>query len=320
MKTILHKSADTVGVCVVGSYGLGLTFVTDRAPGPGQTVQGTRFETGHGGKGSNQAVACARLGAKVDLITVIGDDSAGADARLLWEAERVKTAAVATIEGTTMVGAIVVEASGENRIVVVPGVLDRFEVEHLAPLDELLTSCDVLVVGLEIPVEIAAEALRRGRRAGVVTVLNPAPPKPLPAGMLNDVDHLVPNLHEAIELAGAPEHESPERLVVSAAFAAVPNLAITLGDEGVILRSGGVIGRVPALEVTAVDTTGAGDSFTAAYAVAIGAGCPPFAAAAYANAAAGHTVTLEQVVPALPYHTQLPDLASVAGANPGGDT
>ena len=160
---------------VVGSYGVGLTLATDRVPDAGETVIGRSFSTGHGGKGSNQAVAARRLGARVTLFTAVGADAFGAGARALWDDEGVEHDQVVTGTGSTMVGVILVDASGENRIAIAPGVLSDFGPQHLDRLADALADCDVLLVGLEIPLATAVAALRAGRAAGVTTVLNPAP-------------------------------------------------------------------------------------------------------------------------------------------------
>ena len=169
------RADDPPRVVVVGSYGVGLTLVADRFPAAGETVVGRSFATGHGGKGSNQAVAAARLGATVTLCSAVGTDDFGERARGLWSMEGVDHHLVSTVDGSTMVGVILVDSSGENRIAIAPGVLDAFSADRLAGLDEVLVGADVLLVGLEIPVDTATAALRAGRVAGVTTVLNPGP-------------------------------------------------------------------------------------------------------------------------------------------------
>ena len=301
---------------VVGSYGVGLTMTLRRVPGAGETVLARSFVSAHGGKGSNQAVGAARLGASVSLCTVVGDDEHGREARRLWADEQVGTSLVHTLPGATMVGFILVEDGGENRIAIAPGVLDAFGADHLAGLPAALADAEVLVVGLEIPVPTAHEALRLGRAAGVTTVLNPAPapPRGLPDGMLALVDHLTPNRSEAMALAGATEARSAEELLSSPVFAEVPVVALTLGGEGVLLDVAGDRRHVPAEPVRAVDTTGAGDAFTAAYAVSLAGGHSPLAAARFAVRAAAHCVTIPEVVPSLPRARDLDRADDTIGA------
>lgn len=289
-------------IVVVGSYGVGLTVRLDRAPVAGETVVGTAFDAAHGGKGSNQAVAAARLGARVRLCTVVGDDPYGERARELWASEGVECTLVRSARGTTMVGVILVEATGENRIAIVPGVLALFGQEQLTGLEDVLADVDLLVAGLEIPVDTAQLALLAARRAGVPTLLNPAPapPRPLTAELLDAVDHLTPNQSEASILTGLPLDADPYDLVGHQVFDPVSTVALTMGAAGVLVRSAGRVEHIPSPDVSAVDTTGAGDAFNGAYAVAVAGGDDPFTAARFAVRAAAHSVQHEHVIPSLP--------------------
>lgn len=295
-------------VVVVGSYGVGLTLTTDRVPDAGETVIGRSFSTGHGGKGSNQAVAARRLGARVTLLSQVGTDTFGGDARGLWTAEGVDHRLVRTAPGSTMVGVILVDATGENRIAIAPGVLSEFGPEHLGGLDAALADADALLVGLEIPLETAAAALQAGRRAGVTTVLNPAPapPEPLPHHVLALVDHLVPNRTEAARLTGIAADSDASALLHGAGLASVDTVVLTLGGDGALVRTAGATTALAAHPVaTVVDTTGAGDTFSAAYTVRLAAGDHPVPAARFATRAAAHCVGIAEVVPSLPYWSDL---------------
>lgn len=304
----LPHPAPRTHVVVVGSYGVGLTLATDRVPEPGETVIGHSFSTGHGGKGSNQAVAARRLGATVTLFSMIGSDAFGQGARDLWSDEGVDHDHVAVAEGSTMVGVILVDATGENRIAIAPGVLTSFGPDDLAGLDTALETADVLLVGLEIPVATAVAALQAGRRAGVPTVLNPAPapPEPLPADLLSFVDHLLPNRTEAAHLTGRATDSDPFDLLADTSLDRVPTVVLTLGAEGALVRSGDEICAVPAVPVAdVVDTTGAGDTFSAAYSVQLARGADPVTAARFAARAAAHCVGIAEVIPSLPYDRDL---------------
>jgi ribokinase len=300
------------GIVVVGSYGAGLTVTLPRAPRAGETVVGTDFAVAHGGKGSNQAVAAARLGARAVLCTVVGDDRHGAAARELWRAEGVDASLTQTVLGTTMVGVILVDEQGENRIAIVPGVLDRFAPDALGGLTSKFEGTEVLLVGLEIPAATACAALRIGRQAGLTTNLNPAPAptSPLPRQLLAAVDHLTPNRTEAATLTGLPPDADPLDLVRHPVFEAVPTVALTLGGDGVLLRSGGRLEHIPSPAVDVVDTTGAGDAFNGAYAVGLSRGDTPEDAARFAVQAAAFAVTRALVVPSLPHRD---DLISTTG-------
>lgn len=296
------------GVLVVGSYGAGLTVRVPKAPLAGETVTGSAFTVAHGGKGSNQAVGAARLGAHVLLCTVVGDDQYGADAHDLWRAEGVDASLTRTLTGSTMVGVILVDDQGENRIAIVPGVLDDFAPRSVASLTERLRGIDVMLVGLEIPVRTAHAALGLARARGITTVLNPAPApaEPLPAEMLGLVDHITPNRTEAATLTGSAPDADPVALAGHPVFGRVPNVVLTLGADGALLREpDGRTELIPAPVVDVVDTTGAGDSFNAAYAVALARGESPSAAAKYAVRAAAFSVTRALPIPSLPYEADL---------------
>jgi ribokinase len=268
-------------VAIVGSYGVGLTVELDRVPDAGETVIGRAFRRDHGGKGSNQAVGCARLGAEVDFLTAIGDDAFGEDAAALWLDEGVLAEAVIG-NGATMVAPILVEPGGVNRIVVVPGALEQLSRGHVDSFAERIAAADICVVQLEIPLDTALYALEVARRAGVRTILNPAP-APTEA-IAPVVDYLTPNETEANSVSGARG-----------------TLVLTLGEQGA--QIGGE--RVPAFPADAVDTTGAGDAFTAAFAVALAEGLPDLEAVRWGCAAGAHMVEHPGVVPGLPTRAQL---------------
>jgi ribokinase len=295
-------------VIVVGSYGVGLSLTMERMPEAGETVTGEQFSTGHGGKGSNQAVAVARLGATAVLCTAVGSDAFGEQAKALWADEGVDFTMVRTLPGSTMVGVILVDAAGENRIALAPGVLADYTADCLDGLVTALTDADVLLVGLEIPVDTAHEALRLGRDAGVVTILNPAPAPPvaLPAGMLALADHVTPNRTEAARLAGLPTDSDPAVLVGAACFADVGTTVLTLGRDGALIRQGDAVDKIDAVVARhVVDTTGAGDAFNGAYAVSLAGDLAPIDAARFAARAASWCVSRREVIPSLALRSDL---------------
>jgi ribokinase len=268
-------------IAIVGSYGVGLTVELDRVPDAGETVIGRTFRRDHGGKGSNQAVGCARLGAHVDFLTAIGDDEFGQDAATLWEDEGVAAQAVIA-SAATMSAPILVEPQGVNRIIVVPGALAELSRAHVDAFAERIAAADVCLVQLEIPVDTALYALEVARRAGVRTILNPAPAPAEP--IAPEVDYVTPNETEA-----------------AAVREAKGTLVLTLGEQGAEI--GGQ--RVPAFPATVVDTTGAGDAFAAAFAVALAEGLSDLDAVRWGCAAGAHMVEHPGVVPGLPTRAQL---------------
>jgi ribokinase len=268
-------------VAIVGSYGVGLTVELDRVPDAGETVIGRTFRRDHGGKGSNQAVGCARLGAHVDFLTAVGDDEFGQGAATLWVDEGVVAQTVIG-SAATMSAPILVEPQGVNRIIVVPGALAELSRAHVDAFADKIAAADVCLVQLEIPVDTALYALEVARHAGVRTILNPAPAPAVP--IAPEVDYVTPNETEAAAVRDAKG-----------------TFVVTLGGQGAEI--GGE--RVPAFPATAVDTTGAGDAFTAAFAVALAEGLSDLDAVRWGCAAGAHMVEHPGVVPGLPTRAQL---------------
>ena len=275
-------------VAVVGSYGVGLTFGSARAPERGETVVGTLFRTDDGGKGSNQAVGAARLGAEVSFLTAVGEDTFGDRAYELWETEGVDASAVVRSAEPTMTAAILVEESGDNRIVIVPGALATLTPADVDGFSPQIEAADILLVQLEIPVGTALHALAVGRAAGVRTVLNPAPAPTEPITPV--ADYVVPNETEA-----------------RAILRSTATLVVTLGEQGA--RIGEDV--VPAFPARVVDSTGAGDAFCAAFAVALAEGASDLDAVRWGCAAGAHMVEHPGVIPGLPSRAALEERLKV---------
>jgi ribokinase len=269
-------------IAVVGSYGVGLTFGVDRAPERGETLIGSLFRHDHGGKGSNQAVGAARLGADVALLTAIGTDAFGEAALGLWAEEGVDAGAVVRPPLPTMTAAILVEAGGDNRIVIVPGALSALAPVHVDSFASRIAEADVLLVQLEIPLETALYALEVAQAEGVRAILNPAPAPREP--LVLACDYVVPNETEAAAVEGVRAMH-----------------VVTLGDEGATL-DGDIL---PAFPARPVDTTGAGDAFCAAFAVALAEGSSDAEAVRWGCAAGAHMVEREGVVPGLATRSEL---------------
>jgi ribokinase len=291
-------------IAVVGSYGAGLTMRVPRAPVAGETLSGGVFASGHGGKGSNQAVAAARLGAEVSFLTAVGRDQFGEAARQLWADEGIDASGVRTTDSATMVGFILVDDDGENRIVIAPGALDDLTPDDVAAFADRIAEADLLIVSLEIPLPVAVAALRIGHERGVRTLLNPAPAAPLPDEAWQWIDILTPNASEARTLTGADPDAvaTPDELIDRLRDRFAGTIVLTLGDQGSVIDHDGQRSHMPPVRVEkVVDTTGAGDCFTGALAVALVRGDDLPDAVRFAAAASAHTVGIAEVIPALPY-------------------
>lgn len=286
-------------IAVIGGYGVGMTMTLDRAPEAGETVGGGRLSVGHGGKGSNQAIGIARLGMPAAIFTAVGDDAAGDAALAFWSDEGVDASAVARVPGATMTGFILVDATGENRIALADGALADVQPDALDAFEPLLARAALVVVSLEIARDVALEGMRRARDRGIPVLLDPAPATP-DRGLVTAADVLTPNRGELGTIVGDPG------LDVDAALDRLREwypgrVVVTCGADGAIVDDDGRRTRVPAPRVEhVVDTTGAGDAFTAALAVALAEGADLVDAARFAAAAGAWAVTVREVIPALP--------------------
>lgn len=301
-------------IAVVGGYGVGMTMRVARAAHAGETITGGELSIGPGGKGSNQAVAAARLGVDVSLHTAVGRDSAAADARDLWRRERVDATTVVVGERPTMTGFIVVDSEGENRITIAPGALTEMTAESLETCRDRFREADLVIVSLEIPIAAAEAALRIAHEVGTRTLLNPAPAAELPHRLWDWVDIVTPNHSEAIEMLGrgAPV-DDPRSLARQLQERVGGVVVMTAGANGVFVHDGTDEFVVEPIRVAGVvDTTGAGDAFTAALGVALAEGRTLIDAVGFAAAAGAHAVTIADVIPSLPTRAELDDLLCAA--------
>ncbi|MFF8472727.1 ribokinase [Streptomyces sp. NPDC015414] len=276
---------------VVGSANADLVIGVERRPAAGETVLGGDLAVHPGGKGGNQAVAAARLGARTALLARVGDDAHG---RLLLDAQRaagVDTAGVLVGGAPTGVALITVDPSGDNSIVVSPGANARLTPADVRRAAGLLGASRVVSAQLEIPLETVVEVVRN-LADGSRFVLNPSPPRELPAEVLAACDPLIVNEHEARVLLGAQGASGEPADWAPLLLARGPrSVVVTLGAAGALVCDSSGVTRVPSVRVDAVDTTGAGDAFTAALAWKLGSGAALPAAAAYAALVGAAAVT-----------------------------
>jgi len=291
-------------VIVVGSLNMDLVVRMPRIPQPGETLLGGVFKTFPGGKGANQAVAAARLGAHVTMIGCVGGDAFGQQMRDTLTAEGIDTTYVLVHpESATGVALIQVDARGQNSIAVASGA--NFQLTS-ADVEKAMLSIgkfDVLVMPLETPLETIYTAAQIASRKGAKVLLNPAPAQVLEKDLLQLVDILLPNEYEVGLMTGASQenadiHQSAEKLI----SLGVKNLIVTLGNQGALFFDGktNTDMLIPACPLQAVDSTAAGDCFVGALAVGLCEGKPIPAAAEFASAAAAISVTRVGAQPSLP--------------------
>jgi ribokinase len=307
-------------ITVVGSYATGLTMKVKRLPSTGETLLGTGHRLDYGGKGSNQAVGSARLGAKVNFVARIGEDAFGEMALGLYRDEGIDVAYVKqTVGAPTGVGFIMVEAaSGNNCIVIDPGANELLTADDISGCAAAFESTSVVLTQLEIPVAAAEAALRLGRAGGTITILNPAPVRHLPPSVLQLIDVLTPNQVEAKLLTGrSPDAViEPEQLARELIRRGVKQVVMTMGERGALIVTSSSSTRVPAVPMSAVDTTGAGDAFNAGLAIALASGASLEAAVQFAVVTGGLAVTKEGVIPSLPTRDEVRDFYQKSGMTP----
>jgi ribokinase len=306
-------------ITVVGSLNVDLVVRAPRAPGAGETVAGTSFARHAGGKGANQAAAAARLlstATTTALIGRVGTDAEGDFLLATLERLGVDTSGVGrTADVGTGIAAITVseqgESRGENRIVLVPGANQTLSPGILGQHHDVLAAAHVLLLQLEIPLPTVQTAARMGREKHATIILDPAPARPLPPGLLRLCDYLTPNEGELAILLHRPASTHPASIDELTAGAqqllaqGARNVVVKLGDRGALLVTPAEAHHLPAFPVTAVDTTGAGDAWNGAFAVALCEGLAPPAAARFACAAAALSVTRPGAIASLPARAEV---------------
>ncbi len=296
-------------ITVVGSFAVGLTLRAPRFPVKGETLLGSDFDMGPGGKGSNQAVGAARLGAESHLVAVIGADIFGDIAVNLYQQEGVGTEYLRrTSERNTGVGFITLNDQGDNHIVLDMGANHLFSPEDVERARPLIASSDVVLSVLEISPQTAARGLALAREHGALSILNPAPAQPLDDSLLAHVDVLTPNETELRILSGLAPDDPTDTLELAHRLQqrGVKQVVVTRGGEGaLIVMADGAVERVPGQKVNVVDTTGAGDAFTCALGVALAEGQPLVDAVRFATYAGALACTKLSVIPALPFREEV---------------
>jgi len=296
-------------VTVLGSFVADLAFRTDRIPVWGETLMGSEFKLGPGGKGSNQAVAAARAGGRVSFISKLGPDPFGDMARALYKSEGIDTQFLFSTQSATGAAAIIIDAhKGENAIIIVPGACFEVTAAEVDQARALIADSSVFVAQLELPLTVVEHGLALAHSLGVPTILNPAPAAPLPESIYRHIDYITPNESEAASLTGVSVSTIADAEKAADAFLArgVPNAIITLGAQGVFVKSAQVRAHVPAVSAgKVVETTGAGDAFNGGFAVALSEGMGLIEAARFGCATAGISITRPGTAPSMPTRAEI---------------
>lgn len=299
-------------ILVVGSLNMDLTCSANRLPNSGETVIGRKFQTAPGGKGLNQAVQCARLGAKTTMLGKVGADDFGKALLQVAEKNGVDVSHILTdpeeSTGVAVIQLEVKEGGTQNRITVCPGSNYSITVEELTWLKDAISAYDMVILQFEIPMNVIEAVAGWAHEAGVPVMVNPAPAAPMSDVLLVCATYLSPNEHEAALLADHPIRVDPEInfddiAIVSEAFRkrGVENLIITMGSNGSVVAGHDGIHHTPCVRMPEVaDPTAAGDSFVAAFCTALTAGLPEEHALAFASHTAAITVSRMGALPSLP--------------------
>ncbi|TMN21506.1 ribokinase [Lentibacillus cibarius] len=267
-------------VCIVGSINMDLTVTTDKIPQQGETVMGSEFFANPGGKGANQAVAAARMGANVHFIGAVGDDAFGEKLLTNFANEGIQTGGVETIPETATGTATIILSDNDNRIIVAPGANHCATPELAERHRSKITGSDVVLLQLEVPMETIVYTVQAAAESGVPVILNPAPYQSLPDSVLQGVHWMTPNELEAKGFAEDPLYDMIQE-----------KLIITRGDKGASFTINGQERHVPGYGIFVMDTTGAGDTFNGALTAEIARGTAMDEAVRMANAAAALSVT-----------------------------
>ncbi|PIF10861.1 ribokinase [Janthinobacterium sp. 13] len=300
-------------IVVIGSINMDLVLRVPRMPLPGETLTGGAFRTIPGGKGANQAVACARLSGKVAgaqqvaMVGCVGDDAFGATLRSALVGDGIIDSHITTLPGVASgIASILVDDNGQNSIVIAGGANDLLSPAHIDAAQGLIEQADIVVLQLETPMATVVHAIKLARSLGKTVVLNPAPAASLPDGVLELVDYLIPNEIEAAMLAGvSPDGADAKALAAALQKLGSDNVIITLGSKGVHAALYGGDFTFPAEVVQAVDTTAAGDTFIGGFVAGLASGMDEAEAIQQGQRAAAWSVTKPGAQTSIPHLHEL---------------
>ncbi len=302
-------------VVILGIFAADLGFHAKRLPVMGETLIGSKFGIGPGGKGSNQSVAAARAGAATTFISKLGRDQFGDMARNMYKSENITMRIGDSGASTGAAFIFVDDKTGSNAIIVVPGAAGELSIADVESNADAIKSCKVFMTQLEQPISAATSALEMAKRAGAITILNTAPASPLDDAIYRLCDFVTPNESEASMLTGVEVNNLASARKAADIFLSkgAGTALITLGEQGALLHSPSISVHVPVYKAgKVVDTTGAGDAFNGGFAAALSRGETPENAAHFGSATAGISVTRPGTAPSMPQLAEIMTLLAKA--------
>jgi ribokinase len=294
-------------ICVIGSIGYDLTTYMYKFPKAGETIVGKKFIQNPGGKGDNQVIASARVGGDVTFIGAVGDDNYGELLKKNLEENNVKTHMKIVPNMSSQIATILIDESGENRIVIVPGANNFVDKKQIDDNFDIIKECDIILMQLEIPMETVEYVVDKFYELNKIIILNPAPGAELSDNIIKKCTYLTPNENE-IGLITKMPYDTIDNIKSAAKCLfdkGAQNVLVTLGEKGAYLKNKNDDIIIPTLKVKALDTTGAGDCFNGVFAACLAMGKNAIEAIKYANVASSISVTRSGAVPSLPYKNEV---------------
>ena len=294
-------------ICVIGSIGYDLTTYMYKFPKAGETIVGKKFIQNPGGKGDNQVIASARVGGDATFIGAVGDDNYGELLKKNLEENKVKTHMKIVPNMSSQIATILIDESGENRIVIVPGANNFVDKKQIDDNYDIIKECDIILMQLEIPMETVEYVVDKFYELNKIIILNPAPGAELSDNIIKKCTYLTPNENE-IGLISKMPYDTIDNIKSAAKCLfdkGAQNVLVTLGEKGAYLKNKNDDIIIPTLKVKALDTTGAGDCFNGVFAACLAMGKNAIEAIKYANVASSISVTRSGAVPSLPYKNEV---------------
>ena len=294
-------------ICVIGSIGYDLTTYMYKFPKAGETIVGKKFIQNPGGKGDNQVIASARVGGDVTFIGAVGDDNYGELLKKNLEENKDKTHMKIVPNMSSQIATILIDESGENRIVIVPGANNFVDKKQIDDNFDIIKECDIILMQLEIPMETVEYVVDKFYELNKIIILNPAPGAELSDNIIKKCTYLTPNENE-IGLITKMPYDTIDNIKSAAKCLfdkGAQNVLVTLGEKGAYLKNKNDDIIIPTLKVKALDTTGAGDCFNGVFAACLAMGKNAIEAIKYANVASSISVTRSGAVPSLPYKNEV---------------